>query len=130
MQQGLHITINGPEQMKGWEENMNLQRIFLIKFLILTLTLVLFSPCFSQVKKEGSIRFSGAIESISGDLESIVVNEVRIFFSPSTAIVNEKENLLEKGALKLREKVVVEASRTQKGLIAKRIVVMKGKKTL
>lgn len=116
--------------MKGWEENMNLQKIFLIKFLILTLTLLIFSPCFSQVKKGGSIRFSGAIESISGDLESIVVNEVRIFISPSTAIVNEKENLLEKGALKLREKVVVEASRTQKGLIAKRIVVIKGKKTL
>jgi len=116
--------------MEGWEEKMNLKKLFLIKFLILTLTLVVFSPCFSQVKKEGAIRFSGAIESISGDLESIVVNEVRIFISPSTTIVNEKENLLEKGALKLREKVVVEASRTQKGLIAKRIVVIKGKKTL
>jgi len=125
-----HITINGAEYMKGWEEKMNLQKIFLIKFLILTLTLVIFSPCFSQVKKEGSIRFSGAIESISGDLESIVVNEVRIFISPGTTMVDEKENLFEKGALKLRDKVVVEASRTQKGLIAERIVVIKGKKTL
>ncbi len=54
-------------------------------------TLILYLPSLTQAKKEDIISFTGVIEDVASDFQSIVVNERRIMILPSeTEIVDEK----------------------------------------
>lgn len=102
---------------------MNLQKVFLTKFVILAFILLVFNSVFSQVKKEETIAFSGVIESISKDFRFVVVNEVRIFVSSGTTIVDGKGKILRTDDLKPKLNIAIEALRNPDGLFAKKIVV-------
>lgn len=93
--------------------------------IIIFLTVAIFmNPAFSQVKKEGKILFSGVIESISEDLKFIVVNEARIFISPSsTKISDEWGNILNINDLRPKLHIIVEALQHPSGVFAKRILI-------
>jgi hypothetical protein len=105
------------------EAKMNLQKVFLTKFVILAFILLVFNSVFSQVKKEETIAFSGVIESISKDFRFVVVNEVRIFVSSGTTIVDGKGKILRTDDLKPKLNIAIEALRNPDGLFAKKIVV-------
>lgn len=108
---------------------MNLKNVFLIGFVVVfTLTLLVFNLGFSQVKIGETISFSGIIESIQEDFKFIVINEVRIFISPDTKIVDEKGDILKIDELKSRLNVTIEAVRNPNGLFAKKIILKKLKK--
>ena len=107
---------------------MNLKKIFLIEFAIFILTFLVFNLGFSQVKMGETTSFPGVIESIPADFKFIVVNEVRIYISPDTKIVNESGNILKIEELKPRFNVIIEAVRSKDGFYAKKIVVKKLKK--
>jgi hypothetical protein len=107
---------------------MKLKRTLLIKFVILMMTLLFLNPCFSQLKMGETISFPGVIESIPEDFSFIVVNEMRIFVSPDTKIVNEKGVILNTDALKSRLNVIIEVFRGKEGFYAKKIILkMKNK---
>ena len=107
---------------------MNFKKIFLIEFAIFILTFLVFNLGFSQVKMGETTSFPGVIESIPADFKFIVVNEVRIYISPDTKIVNENGNILKIEELKPRFNVTIEAVRSKDGFYAKKIVVKKLKK--
>ena len=107
---------------------MNFKKIFLIEFAIFILTFLVFNLGFSQVKIGEATSFPGVIESIPADFKFIVVNEVRIYISPDTKIVNENGNILKIEELKPRFNVTIEAVRSKDGFYAKKIVVKKLKK--
>lgn len=107
---------------------MNLKKIFLIEFPIFILTFLVFNLGFSQVKMGKTTSFPGVIESIPADFKFIVINEVRIYISPDTKIVNESGNILKIEELKPRFNVTIEAVRSKDGFYAKKIVVKKLKK--
>ena len=107
---------------------MNLKKIFLIEFAIFILTFLVFNLGFSEVKMGETTSFPGVIESIPADFKFIVVNEVRIYISPDTKIVNENGNILKIEELKPRFNVTIEAVRSKDGFYAKKIVVKKLKK--
>ncbi len=92
------------------------------------MTLLFLNPGFSQVKIGDTISFPGVIESIQKDFKFIVINEVRIFISPDTKIVDENGNILKIKELKSRLNVTIEAIRNPNGLFAKKIVVKRLKK--
>jgi hypothetical protein len=97
-------------------------------YLIFTMTLLFLNPGFSQVKIGEATSFPGVIESIPADFKFIVINEVRIYISPDTKIVNESGNILKIEELKPRFNVTIEAVRSKDGFYAKKIVVKKLKK--
>ena len=102
------------------------------KVLLITLVgTLLLSPIFStslaEVKRAGGISFSGVIENVHEDLRFIVINEARVFISSSTQIMDEYKNVLTAKDLKPRLYVSVEASRSQNGFLAKKIIVNKRK---
>jgi hypothetical protein len=101
---------------------MKLQKVFLIEFFIITLTLMIFSPCFSQVKKEQTITFPGVIENISTDLKFIVVNEARISIDSGTKTIDEKGNILSIHDLKPKSYITIEVLQNSNGLLAKKII--------
>jgi hypothetical protein len=107
---------------------MNSKKIFLIKVAIFILTFPVFNLGFTQVKIGETISFPGVIEKIQEDFKFIVINEVRIFISPDTKIVDEKGKILKINELKLRLNVIIEALRSTEGFFAKKIVVKKLKK--
>jgi hypothetical protein len=107
---------------------VNLKKIFLIEFAIFILTFLVFNLGFSQVKMGETTSFPGVIESIPADFKFIVVNEVRIYISPDTKIVNENGNILKIEELKPRFNVTIEGVRSKDGFYAKKIVVKKLKK--
>jgi hypothetical protein len=104
---------------------MNLQKIFLMKWVILILTLFILNPGLSQVKREEISSFSGVTESISNDFKLIVINEIRIFITANTKIVDEKGNTLKINDLKPKIYVAIEALRKPNGLFENKIVVKK-----
>jgi hypothetical protein len=107
---------------------VNLRKIFLIEFAIFILTFLVLNLAFSQVKMGEITSFPGVIESIPADFRFIVINEVRIYISPDTKIVNETGNILKIEELKPRFHVTIEAVRSKDGFYAKKIVVKKLKK--
>ena len=104
---------------------MKLLKIILIQFAIFILTLLVFSPGLTQVKIGEMISFSGVIEGIPEDFKFIVINEVRIYISPDTKIVDENGNILKINELKSRLNVTIEAVRNSNGFFAKKIVLKK-----
>jgi hypothetical protein len=103
---------------------MRLQRIFLLKLVVVILTLVIFHPGFSQVRSERSISFSGAIDSIPKDPKFIVVNEWRVYLSPNTKIANAKGSILKRNDLKRGLGVTIEGVQKPEGIFAEKITVL------
>jgi len=104
---------------------MKLQRILLLKLVVVILTLFIFHPGFSQVTREETISFSGQIDNIPKDSKFIVVNERRVFISSNTKIASEKGNILKMNDLRIRLYVAIEGVRKPDGIYAKKITVMK-----
>ena len=104
---------------------MNLQKLLLVKLVILAMTLVIVHPGFSQVKREEAISFSGTIDNIPKDSKFIVVNERRVFISSNTTIASEKGSILKVNDLKIRFYVAIEGVQKPDGIYAKKITVMK-----
>jgi hypothetical protein len=92
--------------------------------IVVILTLFIFHPGYSQVKKEGTISFSGTIDSIPNDPKFIVVNETRVFISAATKIANAKGSILRKGDLKRGYSVTIEGVRKPEGIFAGMITVL------
>jgi hypothetical protein len=107
---------------------MNLQRLLLMKLIILAVALLIVHPGFSQVKGEEIKSFSGYIESIPKDSKFIVVNEVRVFISSNTRIIDEKGSVLKIDHLKPRHWVAIDGVRKSDGILAGKITVMKSPK--
>jgi hypothetical protein len=119
-----------PPPSPQWGEGkgkMKLKKTLFIQFVILMMTLLFLYPCFSQVKIGETISFSGVIQSIHRDSNFIVINEVRIYMSPDTKIVNEDGDILPTDTLQSRQKVMIEASRSKEGFYAKKIILKKKK---
>jgi hypothetical protein len=103
---------------------MKLQKILLLKLMVVILMLFIFHPGYSQVKKEGTISFSGTIDSIANDPKFIVVNETRVFISSNTKMVNAKGSILKKDDLKRGFRVSIEGVRKPEGIFAGKITVL------
>jgi len=99
-----------------------LKKVFLITLVGMLLLTSIFSASLAE-----AISFSGMIENVHEDLRFIVINEVKVFISSSTQIMDEYKNVLTARDLKPRLYVTVEASRSQSGFFAKRIIVKKRK---
>jgi hypothetical protein len=106
---------------------MKLRKVFFIQLVNFILTLLILSSGFSQVRKEGTLSFSGYIDNIPADFKSIVVNEGRIFISSDTKIVDEKGNHLKIKDLKRRQYVTIVALQKSNGVFAQKITIKKGK---
>ena len=104
---------------------MKLQKILLLKLVVVIITLFIFHPGFSQVKSEETISFSGHIDNIPKDSKFIVVNERRVFISSNTTIASEKGSILKMNDLKIRLHVAIEGVQKPDGIYAKKITVMK-----
>lgn len=107
---------------------MKLEKALFMGFAIFVVILLLLNPGFSQVKTGETILFPGVIESIREDLKFIVINEVRIFISPSTKILEEKGDILRINDLKPKMNVIIEALRNPNGILAKKIIVKTSEK--
>jgi len=103
---------------------MNLQRLLLMKLVILAMTLVIVHAGFSQVKRDEAISFSGTIDSIPEDPRFIVVNETRVFLSSNTKIADAKGSILKKNDLKQGLRVSVEGLQKPGGIFAQKITVL------
>ena len=106
---------------------MKLQKVRFVKSVIFMLTLLIFLPGF-QGKKEETVSYSGVIESIDKNFKSIMVNNARVYISPSTKIVDEKGNILKIDDLKPNLSVAIKAVRNPDGFLAKKIVITTPKK--
>ena len=103
---------------------MKLQRILLLKLVVVIITLFIFHPGFSQVKSEKTISFSGTIDSIPKDPQFIVVNERRVYLSSKTKIASEKGSILKKDDLKRGLRVSIEGVQKLEGIFAEKITVL------
>jgi len=103
---------------------MKLQRIFLLKLVVVILTLFIFHPGFSQVRRDETTSFSGTIDSIPKDPKFIVVNERRVFLSSNTKIANAKGSILKRNDLKRGLGVTVEGVQKPEGVFAEKITVL------
>jgi len=108
---------------------MKLQKILLLKLVILMMALITVSSGISQVKKEDPISFNGYIDSIPDHQKFIVVNEVRIFIIPSTQIGDAKGRTLGIEDLKIRSSVMVEGFKKLDGIFAAKITLLRKPKT-
>jgi len=108
---------------------MKLQRILLLKLVVVILTLFIFHRGFSQVTSEKTMSFSGTIDNIPKDSNFIVVNERRVFISSNTKIANAKGSILKKGDLKRGLVVTIEGVRKPEGIFAEKITVLLTSKT-
>jgi len=104
---------------------MNSKKLFLVKFVIFVLILLMVNFAFSQVKKEETIFLSGIITSISKDYKSIVVYNENILISSNTKIVHENGKTLKIDDLRVELFVVIEGVQNPNGFLAKKIVVKK-----
>ena len=100
-------------------------RVFLIHFTIFIVIFASFNLGFAQVRIGETILFPGVIESVQKDFKFIVINEVKIFISRDTKVVDENGNNLKINVLKSRLHVTIEALRNPNGFFAKKIVVRK-----
>jgi hypothetical protein len=103
---------------------MKLQKILLLKLIVVILTLFVFHPGFSQVKSEKTVSFSGTIDSIPKEPQFIVVNERRVYLSSNTKIVNTKGSILKKNDLKREFRVNIEGVQKPEGIFAGKITVL------
>jgi hypothetical protein len=104
---------------------MKLQRLLFVKLLILAICFVTVQPGLSQGKREEIQSFSGYIESIPKNSKFVVVNEIRVFISSNTKIVDEKGNILEIDNLKPGLLVAIEGIRKSDGILAGKITIMR-----
>ena len=104
---------------------MKLRKVFFIQFVIFILALLILSPGFSQVKKEGTLSFTGSIDNIPKDSKFIVVNERRVFISSDTKIATEKGSILRMNDLKVRLHVAIEGVEKKGGIYAEKITVIR-----
>ncbi len=102
-----------------------MKKVFLITLVGTLLLWPVFNVSLAEVKR--AISFSGMIENVHGDFRFIVINEVKVYVSSSTQIVDEYKNVLEARELKPRLVVTVEGSRNRNGFLAKKIIVKKRK---
>jgi hypothetical protein len=116
-------TINGLSIVFKKEGKMNLQRLLLMKLIIFVIALLIVHPGFSQVERREIKSFSGYIESIHKDLRFIAVNEVRVFISSNTKIVNEKGNSLGMDNLKTGLPVTIEGFWKSGDIFAEKITI-------
>jgi len=103
---------------------MKLQKILLLKLIVVIATLFMLDPGFSQVRRDETISFSGTIDSIPEDPRFIVVNETRVFLSSNTKIADAKGSILKKNDLKQGLRVSVEGLQKPEGIFAKKITVL------
>ena len=103
---------------------MKLQKILLLKLIVVILILFMFHPGYAQMKKEGTLSFSGTIDSIPNDSKFIVVNETRVFISSNTKIANAKGSILKKDDLKKGFRVSIEGVQKPEGIFAGKITVL------
>ena len=103
---------------------MKLQKILLVKLIVVILTLFIFHPGFSQIKSEKTISFSGTIDSMPKDPKFVVVNETRVFISSNTKIANAKGSVLKKDDLKRGLRVSIEGVQKPEGIFAGKITVL------
>ena len=103
---------------------MKLQRILLLKLIVVILTLFIFHPGFSQVKSEETLSFSGTIDNVPKDSKFIVVNETRVFISSNTRITSAKGSILKRSDLKRGFGVSVEGVQKPEGIFAGKISVL------
>ncbi|OGQ06521.1 MAG: hypothetical protein A2026_03845 [Deltaproteobacteria bacterium RBG_19FT_COMBO_46_12] len=103
---------------------MKLQRILLLKLIVVIATLFIFHPAFSQVTREETISFSGTIDSIPKDPKFIVVNERRVYISSNTKIANTKGSILKRNDLKRGLGVSIEGVQKPEGIFAGKITVL------
>jgi hypothetical protein len=107
---------------------MKLKRALSIDLASFVITLLFLSQSFSQGRIGEIISFPGVIQSVQEDFKFIVINEVRIFISPDTKIVDESGKILKRDELKSRLHVDIEAVRNPNGFFAKKIALQKLKK--
>ncbi len=89
---GPNITIDGHEL--NLKSKMNLKRGFPTILAFLLILSPIFSAGLAEVMRTGAVSFSGIIENVHEDFRFIVVNEMKVFISPSTQIVDEYRNVL------------------------------------
>ena len=101
---------------------MSLKKYFLLKFLLLAVTIFLL-PTLCQAKEDEIFTVSGAIESLSKDFKSIEVNEGRVLITSDTEIVDQWGKPL--GLKSLRPKLMVTLQVLRRGdrFLARKIVV-------
>lgn len=106
---------------------MKSRKVFLVQVYVLIIIIIFFilTPSSSQVKKDEIISFSGTIKTISEDLKTVVVNDMKVFISPDTKIFGGNGNNLKINELKPKLYVIVEALENSDGIFAKKIVVKK-----
>lgn len=119
-------TINGHEL--DLRPKMKLKKAFPMILAFMLLSCLIFNTSFAEVKKTGTISFSGVVENVHEDFQFIIVNEVKIFISSNTQIVDEYRNVLTASDLKPKLHVAVEASRNSSGFLAQKIVIKKRKR--
>jgi hypothetical protein len=104
---------------------MRLRKAILVQFAIFMITLLIFNPGFSQVKREQTIPFSGFIKSIPKDFKYVILKntEIEIFILSDTKIVDEKGNALKIDELKPGLYVIIESFQKQDAFFAKKIIV-------
>ena len=103
---------------------MKFQKILLLKLIVVILTLFIFHPGLSQVRRGEVISFSGTIDSIPDDPKFIVVNETRVFISSNSKIANAKGSILKRNDLKRGLRVSVEGVQKPEGVFAEKITVL------
>ena len=103
---------------------MKLQKILLLKLIVVIATLFMLDPGFSQVRRDETISFSGTVDSIPKDPKFIVVNERRVFISSNTKIANAKGSILKRNDLKRGLGVTVEGVQKPEGVFAEKITVL------
>jgi hypothetical protein len=102
---------------------MKFKKVFTISVFLLAMFWVI-QPGFSQMKEERKVSFSGYIETIPKDPKYIVVSEARVLLSDAK-IVDENGTVLKASDLKPRLYVTVEGTQNPKGILAKKITVIK-----
>ncbi|MGQ9645246.1 MAG: DUF5666 domain-containing protein [Thermodesulfobacteriota bacterium] len=107
---------------------MKLQKILLLKLFVVALTLFISHPGFPQIKAEKAVSFSGKIESIPKEADYIVVNERRVYLTPSTKITDSKGSILKKNDLKRGLSITIEAVQKPGGIFAEKIAVVPTRK--
>ena len=103
---------------------MKLQKILLLKLIVVIATLFMLDPGFSQVRRDEAISFSGSIDNIPKDSKFIVVNETRVFVSSNTKIASAKGSILKKNDLKQGQAVSVEGVPKPERIYAQKITVL------
>ncbi len=94
----------------------------LCKYFALMLVMSMFL-CGFQAKKVDTVAVNGMVEKIDKDLKFIVVNEIKMFLSPKTVIMDQKGHYLKPESLKERSNLSVETLCTPDGYVIKKITV-------